>query len=360
MAQHTVQRKPAPAAAVIADHRPVSQQKQKLVHGIGQSPLQRVATGGQGVIQMMRPHIEDVGRLFQIYRTGGRTVTIGEYLGPGRQRNTYRFRTNSYGEMEVHENDIIGYRPTVGSMHPPGQIRPPEQNVQGRDQVFLSEAGLSGVMAMQREDPSLLNRMVVTTYEEKPSYPEYEQNRRDLESQGVPILNSFDVSNREQSNRLNLMNSGGNIHFQMPRVTAGTKGYSTPKLVHDTLMMPQNMNRNDLSVTITTPHPSMYEGRKKRSATAIHNQFYGLESKRSLKDTDMKVIKKRRDKNMEKYGYEHRVNTRNKSAKVAEKRRKYYFVPKQSEHEDFKFFFNKKDDRDPPPTGGNSQMLQVN
>lgn len=303
-------------------------------------------------IQLMRPHVQDVGRDFQIHYPRSDSIPmIGRYVGPA-DNDRYRF-TTSRGSIEVTEDRIIGYRPTVGGMHPPGQERPVEENLDGRDQVFLSEADLSGAMSRQRRDPGLLDRMVVTTFEERPDYAQFEQNRRDLESQGVPILNSFDISDKEgSSKRLSRLPQNANLHFQMPRVPRSVKGYSTQKLVNDTLSLPKTMKRSDIGVSVTTPHPKSYSDPK------THNRFYGLESRKALNGTDMELQAEGSDsdEDLETYGYEHRQSTIDESAKVSKKRKKYKFVARKTEHEDFKHNPFEDSDHEGGDGGGDMQM----
>lgn len=315
----------------------------------GPCPIQRVAASAQP-IQLMRPHISDVGRDFQIHYPGPHSgPIIGSYLGPG-EGDTYRFQTSSR-VISVAEDRILGYRPTVGGMHPRGQIRPPEENLEGRDQIFLSEADLSGAMARQRRDPGLLDRMAVTTFEETPDYESYEQNRRDLEGQGVPIINSMDLSKvPESAERLSRIGENANLHFQMPRVPRNVSGYSTQKLIQDTLRLPGKMERSDLSVTVTTPHPESY-GKK-----GVHERFYGLEGKKNaIKGTGMNMDEAidDPDSGLETYGYVHKQSTIDQSAEVAKKRKRYKFTPRHTEHDDFKHKdFKKDEDEDDKGEGG--------
>ena len=312
-----------------------------------QKKSESTVNSSKGGIQMMRPHKKDVGRSFIFYWGSSLSQQVGEYLGPSLDNDlNHRFQTRTRGIVEVPEDSIIGYRPTVGGMHPPGQIRPPEENVKGRNLVLLSEADLSGAMARQRENPGLLNQMVVTTYENKPDYPDYDQNARDLESQGVPILSNFDISEPSSAKRLKGMGDGANIHFQMPRVPR-VKGYSTQKLIKDTLSIPKRLHRKDVTASITAPDPSNY------TKEGTHNMHYGLESGKSITGSGMKLSRTSSDEDMGKYGYVHKQSTVNKTAEVSKKRKRYYFVSDKNEHEDFHgpSHGNDKDDQNPPPSG---------
>jgi hypothetical protein len=292
-------------------------------------PIQRMSRSN-AVVQLMRPHAQDAGRLFQVHYPGPESgPIIATYNGTNDNIN-YRFTTSHGQAITVTEDRIVGYRPTVGGMHPPGQIRPPEQNVQGRDQVFLSEADLSGAMARQRQDRSMVDRMVVTTFEQTPNYAHYAQNRRDLEAQGVPILNNMDIGAKQATaSRLSGVGPNANLHFQMPRVPQGTPGYSTPKLIRDTLSLPSTMQRDDVTVSITAPDPSGYK------QSGIHNRLYGLENGGAAKGTGMTQASTGSDDELEEYGYSHRQTTVDASTAVAAKRKKYKFTPSKTEHADF-------------------------
>jgi hypothetical protein len=156
----------------------------------------------------------------------------------------------------------------------------------------------------------------------------------------------------------------------MPRVPRSVKGYSTQKLVGDTLKMPKNMGRDDLSVSITTPDPSNYNDE------SVHNRFYGLENEKYFKQSGMHLSKTSEDDlYKEEFGYTHKQSTVDKSAEVSETRKKYFFISNQkrkrnekeeqrkkrkptlskTEHEDFNNFTWKDDDnfdKDPPPMSG--------
>jgi hypothetical protein len=275
----------------------------------------------EGVAQMMRPHPRDQGRHFFVrYPRADSVPLVATYTGPGDTDGTFRFHSNSRGDFQVPEAQVDGYRPTVGLMHPPNQVRPEEDRLSDRSLVLLSEADLSGAMARQRRDPSLLDEMVVTTFEETPEYPDYEQNRRDLEALGVPILNSFDLQGGKDASRLEQLPHGSSIHFQMPRVPRSVSGYSTQKLVQDTLGLPEKLERDDLSVSITTPDPSMYRD------LSTHNRFYGVKSGRAVEGTGMKLDTESSDSELEDFGYVHKESTQDRSAEVARKRRRFRFA----------------------------------
>ena len=294
----------------------------------------RIPSSATGTIQRMHPHFHDIGRDFLIkYPHASSSTSVGNYVGPvlatyqieTNNYESYEFDTNRFGVVSVPHQRIIGYRPTVGGMHPRGMIRSDQERIEGRSEVFLSEADLSGVMARQRRDPSLLDRVVVTTYEQAPNYPDYRENLLNLEGQGVPVLNNFDISDPEMAQRLSSLAPNSNIHFQMPRVPR-IEGYSTQRLVADTLEMPHRLQRSDIAVSITTPHPSMYKKPGK------HNQIYGLESGKVFGKNELVEAASDSDDDLEDYGYTHKQSTKNKSAKVAEKRKKYKFRSSQPYH----------------------------
>ncbi len=273
-----------------------------------------------------RPHPSEVGRDFQIHHPGPESgPLIGKYVGPGND-GQHLFDVHRHGRLPVPEGQILGYRPTVGGMHPPGRVRPPEENLAGRDRVHLSAADLSEPMALQRRDPRLADRMAVTTFEHEPNYKEFKGNQRNLNALGVPVVPGVDISKTDQTaQRLSELPSGANLHFQMPRVPRGVSGYSTQKLVHDTLSLPGAMERKDMSVSITTPHPRAYE------AESTHNRIYGLESCKALEGTDMQLKEEGSDSDgLEEFGYRHRQTTKDAPAAVAAKRKTYKFEPLDS------------------------------
>lgn len=319
------------------------------------APVQRMPRAG-GVVQLMRPHAEDVGRLFQVHYPGPDSGPIIATYNGTDDNIHFRFTTSHARAITVTEDRIIGYRPTVGGMHPPGQIRPPEQNVEGRDRVFLSEADLSGAMARQRQDPGIVDRMVVTTFEQAPDYANYAQNRRDLEVQGVPILNNMNIGQTQATaNPLSGVGPNANLHFQMPRVPQGTPGYSTPQLIHDTLSLPSLMQRDDVTVSVTAPDPSSY------AQTRIHNTFYSLENSGAVKGTGMTQTETGPDDDLEKYGYSHRQTTKDASTAAAAKRKKYKFTPSKTEHADFhKPDPNRKHEEDDDDSGRGGSLGAVN
>jgi hypothetical protein len=232
----------------------------------------------------------------------------------------------------------------VSGLHPPGITRPPEANLRGRRSVFLSEGDLSGAVARQRRAPALVNDMVVSTYEPTPDYPNYEPNRITLEGLGVPILNSMDISNIDDTaQRLSGIGHGANIHFQMPRVPR-IPGYSTQQLIRHTLSLPSTMDREDLSVSITAPHPEMY------GLPGTHNRIYGLENSNAVVGTNMERYEAATDSDeeLEEFGYEHKESTKNKSAEAAKKRKKYKFQTLGNEHSNIK-----RDPGAPPPDDDN-------
>lgn len=135
-------------------------------------------------------HKADRGLEFEIEDSHG--PVIGRYVRSGSDGREI-FDTPQ-GRIRVYPSEILGPRATVGGLHPPGQVRPPEDNLQDRDEVLLSEANASGARARLRRDPRAAERIAVTTYEEEPDYADYPQNREALRRQGVPVLNSFDIN----------------------------------------------------------------------------------------------------------------------------------------------------------------------
>ena len=289
-----------------------------------------IPSRGTNTIQRMHPHLTDSGTDFLIkYPYPTSSTSVGTYEAP--QWDTYQLETNNYthyrfatrtrGSVSVPHQQIISYRPTVGGMHPRGMIRPEQERIEGRSQVFLSEADLSGVMARQRKDPRLLETMVVTTFEQEPDYPDFTENLLSLEGLGVPVLRNFDISDPNTAERLNTLAPNANIHFQMPRVPRIT-GYSTQQLITDTLEMPHRLQRSDITSSITVPHPTMYKKPK------THNQHYGLESGKTFGKNELVKAESDSDDDLEHYGYTHKQSTKDQSAQVSEKRKKYRFKSK--------------------------------
>ncbi|MEH1781836.1 MAG: DUF4157 domain-containing protein [Nostoc sp.] len=275
------------------------------------------------VMQLMRPHEKDVSRYFHILVKDSSTPSVGMYIGPV-GNNKYKFSTSEYGDVELIEEKIVGYRPTVGQIHPPNTQRSMEDRLNGRSVVLLSAGDLSEPMARQRRDPNLAQNLAATTFGEL-EYQSYSENAENLARLGVPILNNVDLSKEEDVRRLNNIATGSQIHFQMPRVPQGTPGYSTQKLVKDTLTIPQTLKRSDLKVSITAPDPSMYQSLRE------HNRNYGLESEKALVNTGMERTKTDVDSDLEEFGYTHKQTTVDSSTKVAEKRKKYFFESGQGE-----------------------------
>jgi hypothetical protein len=279
-------------------------------------------------IQRMRPHaVHDVGRHFHV---GGREdPRVGRYLGPATTEGRHRFAMGSRGrEEEVHEDDIQGYRPTVGQLHPEGRERSMEDRLSDRSLVMLSGGDLSEAMARQRQDPSLAESMATTTYEQTPDYASYAENAENMSRLGVPVLNNLDVSRDDSVSRLAQVPPGARLHFQMPRVPQGTPGYSTHRLVTDTARIPERLDRDDLGVSITTPVPSFY------GSMRTHNRIYGLESGNALASTQMRVDRTEPDANLEAYGYSHRQTTVDASTDAARDRRVYHLAPRRTDDTD--------------------------
>lgn len=271
------------------------------------------------IVQMMRPHPSEVGRNFQV-RLRGDDHTVGQYLGPDEyDDDLHRFRISGGQEIQLDEQDIIGYRPTVGLMHPPGQRRSNEERLAGRSFVTLSAGDLSEPWARLRRNPQLANQMAATTYGPR-AYGNYEANERNLLSLGVPIVHDVDMSSEESVRRLAHVAPNAHLHFQMPRVPRGTQGYSTQQLVRDTLSLPETLQRPDVRISMTVPHPSNYE------TEATHNRIYGILSGRAFEGTDVAGYQSEsEDSDLEEYGYGHVQSTVDRSTDAAERRRRYNF-----------------------------------
>jgi len=164
--------------------------------------------------------------------------------------------------------------------------------------------------------------MAATTFEERPDYEEYENNREDLRRLGVPVLNNVDLSRPEAAERFRDVGPNANMHFQMPRVPRGTRGYSTQELIRDTGRLPGRAGRDDVTVSVTTPHPSRY------SKSGTHNGFYGLENRKAVPE-GMRLAGEHSDDDadLEEYGYGHRQSTKDVGAAVADRRKTYRMEP---------------------------------
>ncbi|WP_327114198.1 DUF4157 domain-containing protein [Streptomyces sp. NBC_01341] len=275
--------------------------------------------GGIAVARMMsgggrRMYEADRGQMFEV--DGGRGPVVGRYVRSS-SGGTEIFDT-SQGRIHVYPEQIRGPRATVGGLHPEGRTRPPEENLHDRDRILLSEADLSGARARVRRDPSQARRMAATTFEEQPDYQEYENNREDLRRLGVPVLNNVDLSRPEAADRFRDVGPNANIHFQMPRVPRGTRGYSTQELIRDTGRLPGRAGRDDVTVSVTTPHPSKY------AKSGTHNGFYGMENRKGVPE-GMRLAAEHSDDDadLERYGYGHRQSTRDVGAAVADRRKTY-------------------------------------
>ncbi|MCX5416824.1 DUF4157 domain-containing protein [Streptomyces sp. NBC_00059] len=283
------------------------------------TPAEAHEGGGITVARMMagrsrKMHKRDRGQMFEI--SGSRGPIVGRYVRSSSE-GTEIFDTTQ-GRIEVYPEQILGPRATVGGLHPEGRTRPPEENLHDRDQIFLSEADLSAARARVRRDPGSASRMAATTFEERPDYEGYEDNREDLRRLGVPVLNNVDLSRPEAAGRLSNVGPNANLHFQMPRVPRGTPGYSTRELVRDTGRLPGRAGRDDVTVSVTTPHPSQYP----RPGT--HNGFYGMENRKGVPE-GMRIAGEHSDDDadLEDYGYGHRQSTRDVGAAVADRRKTY-------------------------------------
>ncbi|MFE4451941.1 DUF4157 domain-containing protein [Streptomyces sp. NPDC056796] len=276
-------------------------------HG-GAVPVARMMAGGG-----RRMHKKDRGQMFEI--TGERGPIVGRYVKSSGDMEIF---DTTQGRIQVYPHQILGPRATVGGIHPEGRSRPPEENLQDRDEIFLSEADLSAARARIRRDPGRAGRMAATTFEEQPDYQEYENNREDLRRLGVPVLNDVDLSRPEAAGRLSGVAPNANMHFQMPRVPRGTRGYSTPKLIRDTGRVPRRAGRDDVTVSVTTPHPVKYSKR------GTHDGFYGMENRKGVPE-GMRMAGEHSDDegDLEQYGYNHRQSTKDEGAAVAERRKTY-------------------------------------
>ena len=268
----------------------------------------------------IEPHKTDEGRLFHIRLKDGATPVVGEYLG---EKNGDHFFKHHGKTIHVPNKHILGYRPTVGQMHPRGQIRPDEDRLGDRNLIMLSSGDLSEPLARVRQQPWMAEKMAATTYEDEPKYESYAQNKEQLQRLGVPIVNSVDLSDPEVVKaKLKKMDEDARVHFQMPRVPRATPNYSTQKLVRDTAKLPEVLDKPSLRISITTPDPTQY-------AKGGHNRIYGLEdSSNALSATNQRVKRSREDDPLEEFGYTHKQSTTDQSTDAAEKRRKYFLEPK--------------------------------
>ncbi|PWS49974.1 hypothetical protein DLE01_21080 [Streptomyces sp. FT05W] len=282
--------------------------------GSGGLTVARMPSGGG-----RRMHKKDRGQMFEIM--GARGPLIARYVR-SQPDGTEVFDTSQGERIAVYPTDIMGPRATVGGLHPEGRTRPPEQNLRDRDQILLSEADLSGARARVRRDPAQAHRMAATTFEERPDYEEYENNREDLRRLGVPVLNNVDLSRPEAAERFRDVGPNANMHFQMPRVPRGTRGYSTQELIRDTGRLPGRAGRDDVTVSVTTPHPSRY------SKSGTHNGFYGMENRKAVPE-GMRLAGEHSDDDadLEEYGYGHRQSTKDVGAAVADRRKTYRMEP---------------------------------
>lgn len=277
----------------------------------GPIPVARMEAPGGGRTM----HRQDRGHLFEILHRGRQLM--GRYVGPGSGGREV-FDTTENGRIEVRRDRILGVRPTVSGLHPPGQVRPVEENFEGRTRFYLSEADLSAANARLRRDPSLAGTMGVTTYEDRPDYAQYRHNREDLRRRGVPVMNSVDLRDPGVAHRFSGAGPNPNFHFQMPRWPRNLPGYSTQQLVRDTSRLPIEMGRDDATVSFTLPHPDMY------GSAASHNRIYGMESRRAVPQ-GMRVAAEHSDDEADlgDYGYNHRQSTQDRGADVARHRKKY-------------------------------------
>ncbi|MCM2425426.1 eCIS core domain-containing protein [Streptomyces sp. RKAG337] len=272
------------------------------------------APGGEG--RKMYPG--DRNQLFEILGEGD--PIIGKYVGASSDGRKHIFDTTTHGRIRVRSSQIGPVRASVGGLHPPGQVRPPEENLRGRDQIRLSEADLSGVRARVRQRPEDADRYAATTYEDQPQYQQYETNREDLRRMGVPVINNVDVRQPETAGLFRNVAPNANLHLQMPR-TGREKGYSTKRLVRDTNKLPQLAGRADVTTSHTVPHPTMY----KKPGT--HNGFYGVENGTAVPEGVRLVgAYSDDDADQEEYGYGHRQSGKDEGAAVSARRKTYRFA----------------------------------
>ncbi|WP_327734197.1 hypothetical protein OG749_10200 [Streptomyces nojiriensis] len=255
--------------------------------------------------------------MFEIATARG--SVMGRYVRASSDGAMHIFDTTEQGRISVYPDQIIGVRPTVGNLHPPGQVRPPEENLHDRSQLLMSEADLSGVRARLRRNPREADRTAVTTFEEHPDYQQYAANREDLRRLNVPVINGVDMRAPKAAHLVRKLAPNANVHVQMPR-TGREAGYSTQKLVRDSIKLPLEADRRDVTVSETMPHPSMY------GKESTHNSFYGVLNGKAVPEgmTYAGGVSDE-DADLEEYGYGHRQTTKDKGADVAARRKTYRF-----------------------------------
>lgn len=279
--------------------------------GGGISVARARSTGGR------KMYPSDQNQMFEIATARG--SVMGRYVRASSDGVMHIFDTTEQGRISVYPDQITGVRPTVGNLHPPGQVRPPEENLHDRSQLLMSEADLSGVRARLRRNPREADRTAVTTFEEHPDYQQYAANREDLRRLNVPVINGVDMRAPKAANLVRKLAPNANVHIQMPR-TGRKAGYSTQKLVRDTIKLPTTADRPDVTVSQTLPHPSMYE------KESTHNGFYGVLNRKAVPEgmayaggvSD-------EDADLEEFGYGHRQTTKDEGADVAARRKTYRF-----------------------------------
>ncbi|MBT1185458.1 DUF4157 domain-containing protein [Streptomyces sp. CJ_13] len=259
----------------------------------------------------------DRGQQFEIATARG--SVMGRYVRASSDGVMHIFDTSEQGRIAVYPDQIIGVRPTVGSLHPPGRVRPPEENLHDRSQLLMSEADLSGVRARLRKNPREAARTAVTTFEEQPDYQQYAANREDLRRLDVTVINGVDMRAPKAAGLVRKLAPNANVHVQMPR-TGREAGYSTQKLVRDSIRLPLEADRRDVTVSETMPHPSMY------GKESTHNSFYGVLNRKAVPEgmTYAGGVSDE-DADLEEYGYGHRQTTKDKGADVAARRKTYRF-----------------------------------
>jgi hypothetical protein len=270
------------------------------------------------------PHPTDVNKPFLLtLQEGEYPDTVGIYKGvvPDNSGNHY-FEIR--GEMrEIESKYINGVRPTVAGSHPEGVARIPFAPTVGY--MDISTADASHTLALHRQG-ELRGGLAATTFEghheNEKLYASYQANYESLRRAGVSVIDRVDIRNTDEAiRRLKNIEAEGIIHFQMPRVPQGTEGYSTQKLIHDTLLLPRTMKRPDVTVTIAVPDPDVaYDGK-----LSTHNRIYGIGSGNAVEGTGMRLVSYTDDAQIDQYGYEHKQSTVDVSTGVANQRRVYKF-----------------------------------
>ncbi|MFD5749142.1 hypothetical protein [Streptomyces sp. NPDC127033] len=263
-----------------------------------------------------RMHPGDIGQRFELELDG--RPEIGTYVRASSNGREEIFRVRGE-EVRVYPHEIRGIRATHGGMHPPGRRRPPEENLEGRDTLLMSEGDLSGARGIMRRDPGRARSMAVTTFDARPvSYGQAPGNLDDMHRTGTPVLPDFDISDPARSaDRIGNLAPNANLHMQMPSVPRGTSGYSTQRLVRDANRLPERAGRPDYSTSVTTPHPGNYPH------PATHNQRYGMQNRRGVPQGREIYDEGPDEMYREEDGYDHRETTQDRHAGSSSRRRTY-------------------------------------